>query len=66
MKDFEHDNPENWKWGIFYFNKKDFRFIVPKRNPILGWTFNFANPKVYIALSLFFLAIILFAIINNS
>lgn len=45
MKDFQHEEPENWKWGVFYFNKKDFRLIVPKRNPIMGWTFNFAHPN---------------------
>lgn len=42
-KDFNHENPENWKWGIIYFNKGDHRFVVPKRNPMMGWTFNFAH-----------------------
>lgn len=57
-KDFFHDDPENWKWGIFYFNKKDHRIMVPKRNPILGWTFNFAHPAGYILLISLFLLII--------
>lgn len=58
-KDFQHDNPENWKWGILYFNKKDYRIIVPKRNPGLGWTFNFAHPAGYIFLILILLLVIL-------
>lgn len=51
-KDFEHEKPENWVWGIFYFNKKDYRFIVPKRNAMMGWTFNFAHPISFIVLIL--------------
>jgi uncharacterized membrane protein len=38
------NDPENYKWGIFYFNPKDSRFFVPKRNYWMGWTLNFANP----------------------
>lgn len=34
----------NWKWGVFYFNKEDKRLLPPKRNKLLGWTVNFANP----------------------
>jgi len=39
----------NWR-GPFYFNKKDPRFVVPKLNPSLGWTFNFASPYPYLIL----------------
>ena len=60
-KDFEHEKPENWVFGIFYFNSKDFRFILPKRNQMMGWTFNFAHPISYIILGLIFL----FAIISS-
>jgi uncharacterized membrane protein len=63
-KDFQHDDPANWKFGIFYYNKKDHRFIVPKRNPIMGWTFNFAHPAGYIFLALLALLII-FQIISS-
>ena len=38
------DDPANWKWGLFYFNKKDTRIFPPKRIKYLGWTVNFANP----------------------
>lgn len=54
-KDFEHEKPENWAFGVFYYNAKDYRFVVPKRNPIMGWTFNFAHPIAYIVLGLILL-----------
>lgn len=42
------NDPENYKWGIFYFNSKDPRMLVPKRNRMMGWTMNFANPYSYL------------------
>ena len=51
-KDFEHDKPENWIWGIFYFNKNDSRLIIRKRAEILGWTLNFAHPISYLVIFL--------------
>jgi len=39
-----HKDPNNWKWGMFYFNKKDKRIFPPKRISMAGWTVNFANP----------------------
>jgi uncharacterized membrane protein len=50
-------NPSNWK-GIFYFNRKDPRLIVPKINPLMGWTFNFASPYPYITVFCIILIII--------
>lgn len=53
---------ENWK-GPFYYNRKDPRLIVPKFNPMLGWTFNFASPYSFLALiaiALIIIAIIIF------
>lgn len=58
-KDFQHEDPENWKWATFYFNKKDHRIIVPKRNPVMGWTFNFAHPAGYIFLIILLIIVIL-------
>lgn len=63
-KDFQRDNPENWKWGIFYVNKKDSRFIVRKKEESLGWTFNFAHP-VSIVVLILILALPLVSIILN-
>jgi uncharacterized membrane protein len=53
-------NPNNWK-GIFYFNRNDYRIIVPKNNPYMGWTLNFASPYTY----LFLIAIAAFAVISE-
>ncbi len=39
-----HKDPSNWKWGIFYYNKKDKRLFPPKKFKSFGWTVNFANP----------------------
>jgi len=44
-------DPANYKWSIFYFNKKDHRVIVPKYNKTMGWTFNFANFYSYMIIS---------------
>ena len=50
-------NPGNWK-GIFYFNCKDPRLIVPKIYPSMGWTFNFASPYSYVFIIIVVLIII--------
>lgn len=42
-------NPDNWK-GVFYFNRKDPRLLVPKLNPAMGWTLNFASPYAYVTI----------------
>jgi hypothetical protein len=47
LKNKWHDDPKNWKLGIFYFNKEDKRIIVSKRLNLFGWTLNFANPLSY-------------------
>ena len=57
-----HDDPSNWKWGIFYYNKKDKRIFPPKRLSFSGWTVNFANP--YSILILF--GIIIFIIVISK
>ena len=54
------DDPTNYKWGIFYFNSKDSRTVVPKRSGMLGWTLNFANVYTYlIILEIFFFSLII-------
>ncbi|MBK9213678.1 MAG: hypothetical protein IPO14_12220 [Saprospiraceae bacterium] len=52
-----HSDPNNWKWGIFYFNKDDYRIFPPKRNKFMSWTVNFANPISIIALILLIAAL---------
>ncbi len=56
------NDPENYKWGIFYFNSKDPRMLVPKRYRMMGWTLNFANPYSYLIL----LGIAVFAIFMSN
>lgn len=53
-------DPGNWK-GLFYYNRKDPRLLVPKLDPSMGWTFNFASPYAYIALG----CIILIAVVSK-
>jgi uncharacterized membrane protein len=53
------DDPMNYKWGIFYFNRKDSRIVVPKRFKWMGWTMNFGNIYTYLFLILIIAAVIL-------
>jgi len=46
-------DPENYIWGIFYFNRKDPRIMLPKRNSMRGWTLNFASPSTYLIIAAF-------------
>ena len=39
------EDPNNWVWGMFYFNPEDKRLVPPKRIKWMGWTVNFASPK---------------------
>ena len=45
-----HNDPDNWKLGIFYFNKEDKRIFPPKRKAQFGWTVIFANPLSVLAI----------------
>ena len=48
-------NPKYWKlFGLFYYNKEDYRLMVDKPNPNYGTTLNFANRKSYIFLFIMF------------
>lgn len=38
-------DPDNWVWGMFYYNREDKRLLPPKYYKEMGWTVNFANPK---------------------
>ncbi|KAF2080217.1 DUF5808 domain-containing protein [Flavobacterium sharifuzzamanii] len=40
-----HNDPNNWVWGMFYYNPKDKRMFPLKKIKELGWTINFANPN---------------------
>ncbi len=38
-------DPDNWVWGMFYYNREDKRILPPKYYKEMGWTVNFANRK---------------------
>lgn len=42
--------PDNWVWGLFYYNREDKRIFPPKRIAWMGWTVNFAHPPSFFAL----------------
>ena len=46
-------NDNEWKYGIFYFNPKDKRIMVPKLSG-LGWTLNFGHRISFVILGVFF------------
>ena len=54
---FNHleNNPENYKWGIFYFNPDDPRIILTKRSRVMGLTLNFGNLWSYVIIAVFLL-----------
>ena len=59
------NDPNNWVWGIFYYNKNDPRIFPPKKIEWMGFTVNFANPKsvlVFVA----FLGMALFLILYKK
>lgn len=58
------DNPVFYKFGVFYFNKGDFRLIVPKKDRMFGWTLNFAHRSNIFVLGVLLLVIVLWTINN--
>jgi uncharacterized membrane protein len=57
-------DPGNWK-GVLYYNRKDRRILVPKLNPVMGWTLNFASPFAYLSLISIILILIAFEYFLN-
>ena len=57
-----HKDPNNWIWGMFYYNKEDKRILPPKRIKWMGFTVNFANPQS-VLLFLIPIAILILAIL---
>jgi uncharacterized membrane protein len=49
-------DPGNWKRFVYY-NPKDYRILVPKQNPSMGWTLNFASRYAYIIMFAVFLIV---------
>lgn len=55
-----HDDPNNWKAGVFYFNPQDPRILPPKRSEWMGWTINFANPLSIVVVIGFMFLVLMF------
>lgn len=53
-------DPNNWIWGMFYYNKEDKRLLPPKQNPVMGWTVNFANTNSVLSFIITVATILLF------
>jgi uncharacterized membrane protein len=61
-------DPNNWIWGIFYYNKEDKRIFPPKKMAWMGNTINFANRKsvLFMIGALLFFAFVIFSILKNK
>ena len=59
MSEMWRNDPSNWVWGIFYFNKNDKRMFPPKRSRMMGLTINFANPYSVGAFVVIIIAVVL-------
>ncbi len=51
-----HKNPNNWKFGVFYYNPEDKRILPPKRIKWMGMTINWAN-TTSVVITILFLAL---------
>ncbi len=60
--DRELNNPDNYKFSVFYYNPKDKRIIVPKLDKWRGWTLNFGNIYTYLVLILLIIIMTLAAL----
>ena len=47
LKNKWHDDPKNWKLGIFYFNTADKRIVISKRLKLFGhYPLNCVSKKI--------------------
>jgi len=60
------NDPSNWKYGIFYYNKNDKRLWVPKRIPEMGITVNFANRYSHLVIGGILLVVVILSIFRNK
>lgn len=56
------NNLEEYKWGMFYYNKDDRNFLAKKASG-LGWTINFAH-KMAVASSVILLALVAYLLLQ--
>jgi uncharacterized membrane protein len=57
--EWEND-PNNWIWGMFYYNPKDKRLYFPKRIKEFEWHTNYVNPNAIIIVALLVAIILIF------
>lgn len=55
-----HNDSNNWKLGVFYYNPEDPRGLVDKRAKWAGATLNFAHKST---VRLFFITLIVFLLL---
>jgi len=53
------NNEDNWYLAFLYFNRKDKRILVTKRDKMLGMTLNFANLGVYAILAILIAVVVI-------
>lgn len=68
ISDKWRNDPNNWVWGIFYYNKEDSRIFPPKKIEEMGSTINFANPRSILALiiALAFFGMVMYFILHKK
>ncbi|MBW6460385.1 MAG: hypothetical protein K0B08_07400 [Bacteroidales bacterium] len=59
QSELDENQPNHYKWGIFYYNPDDTRTILPKRIKWAGWTLNFASPFTYMIILGFIIVVVL-------
>jgi uncharacterized membrane protein len=66
--DTPESNPANYIWKIFYYNPKDERLFLPKPNPEMGTTINFAKrgAVVVFLLMIGFFSFVVFMIVSHQ
>lgn len=64
MNEFDKQNNDLWKWGVFYYNPNDPSIWVEKRIGI-GWTLNFAHSRSYFFIALILAVPMVFALLSQ-
>lgn len=58
-KEWEND-PNNWIWGMFYYNPNDKRPYFQKKIREFGWHANYANSTTILTTTLLILVVFIF------
>ncbi|MDR6845614.1 hypothetical protein [Flavobacterium granuli] len=63
--EWEND-PDNWIWGMFYYNPKDKRSYIPRKPKELGWHSNYADPDNIIIIAIIVAMIMILVLIKHD